>query len=723
MENELQSEAFDRFHISEILEGASSRAHLEREKSLAALEKLLASAEADRVILEVERGVSRLVQDDAWEARLGGLKAAKILLSSGRASAACMDDLAETCICLLEDREVRVRWAVGEVIRALCEQRGTMVWQRVGPAVLKSIHENFDRDAIEPSGSLSKTRDEEDRDGNEDFERAEAEARGQGTTHNTSGQDNPVLAALLQRTYRAEPPGVGEMRHGTEGWKCLETSFRAFQHAMEGCGEDFQSSLTEDLRKLIYRGLSHPNRFVREACHFIMGSVCRLLDDEEFSLLAPELATKLGLGLSDNWSQVRYAASVATRTFALRLQAASSPLRDDVLPLIIPHMCLNRYYVAEGVRLYSQETWRMVMKDEGRSWVARSASRVVSYYIEQSKANNHAVREAACACIAELMCKVDQERVCPHVSKLLRALINCFKDASWPVRDAACLACGKCVTVFPEESKEILEDLYELWFSHLWDNIYSVREDSAVALGNVARTYGDDAVERIVQQIGEMLPMAKSQPNDSRARAGMENTTLFGVAAARKERANDPTLHTNLTMYSCGSLAPKLRRGGGCIDHGFARDKEPWEASDGAIYMLRELSSVAPDEVVSFLPELADISRLTHFSHCLNLQETLWKCLPVIARNVGKKKFKPLLNDFLEPMFRGLTCGQRLCESAAGQCIGAMRDLIGPGVFEGRLLDEQRRLLHTHHDIPPPKGPLAGRIAGVSSGSIAQAVA
>lgn len=31
---------------------------------------------------------------------------------------------------------------------------------------------------------------------------------------------------------------------------------------------------------------------------------------------------------------------------------------------------------------------------------------VVAYYIEQSKANNHAVREAACACIAELMCKV-----------------------------------------------------------------------------------------------------------------------------------------------------------------------------------------------------------------------------------------------------------------------------------------------------------------------------
>ena len=51
----------------------------------------------------------------------------------------------------------------------------------------------------------------------------------------------------------------------------------------------------------------------------------------------------------------------------------------------------------------------------------------------QSKANNHAVREAACACIAELMIKVDPDAVRPHVPKLLSALLLAFKDASWPV--------------------------------------------------------------------------------------------------------------------------------------------------------------------------------------------------------------------------------------------------------------------------------------------------
>ncbi len=31
---------------------------------------------------------------------------------------------------------------------------------------------------------------------------------------------------LLQSSYKLIRPGTGEMRHGTEGWKCLETSLR-----------------------------------------------------------------------------------------------------------------------------------------------------------------------------------------------------------------------------------------------------------------------------------------------------------------------------------------------------------------------------------------------------------------------------------------------------------------------------------------------------------------
>lgn len=48
-------------------------------------------------------------------------------------------------------------------------------------------------------------------------------------------------------------------------------------------------------------------------------------------------------------------------------------------------------------------------------------------------------------------------------------------------------------------------------------------------------------------------------------------------------------------------------------------------------------AAVAPASVPEFLPALAELARLQHFAHAANLHETIWKQLPVIAENVGKK--------------------------------------------------------------------------------------
>lgn len=108
-----------------------------------------------------------------------------------------------TCRLLLEDREVRVRWAVsglvglgtegwwrcsistqpltawrmqlrcrfnrsfllrstrpshvsqvGELLRTLCQQLGIAAWEQVQGCILESIQRNFERDSTEPSGQL-----------------------------------------------------------------------------------------------------------------------------------------------------------------------------------------------------------------------------------------------------------------------------------------------------------------------------------------------------------------------------------------------------------------------------------------------------------------------------------------------------------------------------------------------------------------------------------------
>lgn len=47
--------------------------------------------------------------------------------------------------------------------------------------------------------------------------------------------------------------GVGQLRHGSEGWKCLETSMKALQQLMEGTGPVVAPLITDDVMDLIYR--------------------------------------------------------------------------------------------------------------------------------------------------------------------------------------------------------------------------------------------------------------------------------------------------------------------------------------------------------------------------------------------------------------------------------------------------------------------------------------
>ena len=146
-------------------------------------------------------------------------------------------------------------------------------------------------------------------------------------------------------------------------------------------------------------------------------------------------------------------------------------------------------------------------------------------------------------------------------------------------------------------------------------------------------------------------------------------------------------------------------------------EKQPWEGSDGAVYLLRELAAVLPARIPEFLPTLADLARLSTFQHAFNLHETIWRALPEIAKALGARAFKPHLEPFLAPAFADLKCGHQLAEVAAGKCLGALRDLIGPRIFAGRLDDAQRAALASDGNIPPPApgGLAAAAVAGMAA--------
>ena len=71
------------------------------------------------------------------------------------------------------------------------------------------------------------------------------------------------------------------------------------------------------------------------------------------------------------------------------------------------------------------------------------------------------------------------------------------------------------------------------------------------------------------------------------------------------------------------------------MDYGFARAKQHWEASDGAVYLLREVAASAPADVAALLPVLASVAALDGFAGCWQLKENIWKQLPEIASSMG----------------------------------------------------------------------------------------
>lgn len=64
---------------------------------------------------------------------------------------------------------------------------------------------------------------------------------------------------------------------------------------------------------------------------------------------------------------------------------------------------------------------------------------------------------------------------------------------------------------------------------------------------------------------------AEQQEPESKTFTALEATTTFGVAAARRQALDaEIERHTDQAMFSCGSLAPKLRAGS-CMDHVYRR--------------------------------------------------------------------------------------------------------------------------------------------------------
>lgn len=571
---------------TELLTSLTSKSHLERDRALRQVETNLAQLDARGLSHLKSTLLHRLSDDDSWQTAHASVAACTSILlhecsdKSGAvpvdADAGFVTALQKIAARLITHTEPRVREATSTLIGALSLASPASTYAALAAMLLGHASDNFSLDARQ---------------------RLEEASR------------------IASRDVKDEAAGVAKsgrsLLHETEGWRGLETTLLALAALVKSSGSVATNASAQnafqDILDCVNKARPHPNRFVREAglklldaCARSAATVPKQDVDYCVSYVAKTCAQSLEEGLQDNWSQVRFVASVATRTILCNLsRKAREPFYDSLLP----RMCLNRHYVAEGVRNYSQETWTSVLGTDGRRLLKRRLKSVLDFYISQTSADNHAVREAACQSLGEAVLRLDCTAVLNEAGRVAAALVECFKDESWPVRDHACRALSDVVYTFPEQAEQqgVLSEVHKLFVRHLSDNIPSVRTNCAHAFVRACAAYADDhpvmGLRNAARVAAEQMAGIDGQREDASADTAADakvHDTQFGAArrlATLKISgggAHDDA-HTDQVMYSCGSLAPKLRRGGGCSDHGFVRPKEGWEVSEGGLLVWREL--------------------------------------------------------------------------------------------------------------------------------------
>ena len=659
-----------------------------------------------------------LLNENVWQSTQSGfLLAQKILFF---ATNEFKETILKICRNYFEYKEHRVRESVADCVGELANIDGIKIYNIVKSDLFGIIDKNMVRSDVDASGPEKLKQLKMERIKNNESIGILSELI---TTFNKDDSDMKDLSKPV------------EMKHDTEGWKSLWSALKTIERIIFNLEIRFNEAINQYLLDLVFKLTSHINRFVREVTYYIYARICKAISNDKLSKNNSELGFKLAniiaKGLSDNWSQVRYSSSHACREFFDKIDTWNK--KKQYFPILLPGMSLNRYYVAAGVRTYSIESWKRLVVNKGRFLVAEYIGDICKYYCSQAGADNHAVREAACHCIAELAKKVEHKPITKYVNLLLDALIACFKDMSWPVRDAACVAIADFVTAFPVQSEVDLDkDLYHLYFEHLSDNIPSVRENSADSIGKIIKikenNIGKKCLDLCIKHLNEYLMKVKLQPKDTQKYGNhkhngndghnhnhahiepnikfpeMENVTLFGVAH-KKLRDNDPNLHSNQQQYSCGSLNPKIKslfdknQGGsvqmlkkatrsGCMDHGFTRHRNAWEYTDGSVHLLKNVVLTYPEYIDKYINDIITILGIKSFAQYTSLQCTIWDSLIIIAQGIGKYKYKKYLPLLVNPMCDTLQCHNRLAQNSCAKCINFSCKFIGGKTFFKARFDD-----------------------------------
>jgi len=286
---------------------------------------------------------------------------------------------------------------------------------------------------------------------------------------------------------------------------------------------------------------------------------------------------------------------------------------SEFLPLI-PVICINRYFPAQGISKMALSLWRQVVTlnslPSGVDLLGPMIDETVSLYIRESDSPIPGGRESASLCILEICRKIPRDTLKVYVGELFQTSLKGCSDSHHLVRIASLTAISELCSEFAEELKHSFSEALLVCFEHLVDKNSTVREDSAIAL----------------------VKICSVQPS-------LLDFLYRSCLSSFLELANS---FSSRDDYACNVLK------GWDLQLDTLSTCEAWLLCDGMVHVARELSKLLENPKIERLCEsLLELCDMSAFDHEYCLKENIWIQLVPMFQRLSRASQRKLLPQAL----------------------------------------------------------------------------
>ena len=269
-------------------------------------------------------------------------------------------------------------------------------------------------------------------------------------------------------------------------------------------------------------GLSNNQLPLKLSCLEILHTFIILADTKTltsiyYSKINELILEKISIHLIDFFPQMRYYTLLFAKLYYMLIQTkfnikllnwelhsndCSITNKLYFLENILPKICLNRYYPAEGIKNTSLDLWKYIVDNNGIKIIENNFNHFLYCYLSELKSYNLRSKEAALRCTQELFIKVYNTNHFIILDKcytaILDGLIISLKDKNPNVRLSCLNAAGYIMPALSSfcygddlysddedsnnNSKEMFLELFVAIKLSLFDNIYEVRDSAGYCI-------------------------------------------------------------------------------------------------------------------------------------------------------------------------------------------------------------------------------------------------